>query len=206
MTMASASDAPLLGTLYLDVETTGVGSFRPPTQRLLQLAWILDSTGPVRETSHLISDVDSDVSPHVPHDITIEKCRKTGVPFDAAFDALLADLRLCGTVVAHNLDFDWGTLLNELRLRGRPASDLTAAAEPAVKLCTMKSTTGLCRLPKAGTRFTGFKYPTLRELHVKVVGGEPAERLHDALNDCRVLRRCHVALRASYRLAELGCK
>lgn len=192
-------------TLYLDVETTGVGSFRPPTQRMLQLAWIVDDGNEVCENSHLISDLGADffVSPHVPHDITPERCRREGVPFAAAFGALMVDLRRSAAVVAHNLDFDWGTLLNETRLRGLEAEEAELAGLRIDKLCTMRSTVGLCGLkPNRTKRFSGFKLPKLSELHVKLLGEEPAERLHDALNDCRVLRRCHIALRR--RLASDG--
>ena len=168
--------------LYFDTETDGIGGFRPPTQRLVQLAWQCgDQWG-----NDLINDV-QDINPAVPHPHTVSDCRACGVAFEDAFARFNAALQECDLAVAHNLDFDWGVLRHELETRGMDACalDETMASKG---YCTMKSTVQLCQMPKA--KGTGFKWPRLEELYAHLTGEAPTVALHDALNDVRVLRTC----------------
>jgi DNA polymerase III epsilon subunit-like protein len=92
-----------------------------------------------------------------------------------------------GTVlVAHNLDYDWGVLASEfVRLR----KSLAVLEIPGI--CTMKSTTEVCRLPRPGG--FGYKWPTLEELHVCLFGST-YERTHDASRDLEACARCFFKL------------
>ena len=55
-------------SLILDTETNGIGTFRPARQRIVQWSWI---TADGEERDYFIKGAD-EISPTVPHDITIE--------------------------------------------------------------------------------------------------------------------------------------
>ena len=177
-----------MAVLYFDTETDGLGGFRPPTQRLVQLAWEYDGVA----HSFLINDVAS-ISPHVPHPHTVQDCAEKGVPFAHAFEAFMRDLRVCDTAVAHNMAFDRGVLENEQRVRGADAGELSRLLGRK-GFCTMVSTTDLCMLPSKSKFGRGYKYPKLGELYFHLFRVEPGVDLHDAGNDTAVLKECHEAL------------
>ena len=178
-------------TIFLDVETTGIGSFRPPKQRIMQLSWIYNDN----EFNFFIDDV-TKVSPSVPHDITIEYCHKHGVSFSHAFSILLRHLQDCDKLVCHNVDFDISSIAFELKIRKhkeystykRIIKDLISSND---LICTMKSTVDLCKLPLSKN---AFKFPKLSELYFHLFGKQPHLELHDSLNDCILLRQCYSKL------------
>jgi hypothetical protein len=179
--------------LFLDVETDGLGGFRPPTQRVMQVAWVLADLaegGAREEASFYVQGVRA-VNPRVPHDITPKRCWEQGVPFEEAARGLADALGRADCIVAHNAEFDVGCILRELQLRGcedEEVGGLVSMMKGAPVVCSMRETIDFCGLPRA--RGGGLKFPTLSELHVAVTGEVPREALHDALNDCRVLERC----------------
>ena len=174
--------------LFFDTETNGYGGFRPPTQRLVQLAWSIED----ESQDHLVDDVER-VNPEVPHDHTPERCKRDGIPFSQLFDSFMVDLRRCTKIVAHNLAFDWGVIEHELRVRGMhgPIAEFNELMK-SKSFCTMKTTTDMCRLPSKSVYFKGFKYPKLSELYAHLFGAPPDEeqlgKLHDAMVDVRVLQ------------------
>ena len=180
--------------LFLDVETNGIGSFRPPTQRIMQISWIYNDC----DYDFFINDV-NDVSPNVPHDITVEHCHKHGVTWDHAFSLLLQHLQDCDKVICHNADFDISSIAFELKTRKhrsyskykRIVKDFCNSGD---LVCTMKSTVDLCKLPLSKT---SFKFPKLSELHFHLFGNEPDLTLHDSLHDCKVLQKCFAELENS---------
>lgn len=170
-------------TLYFDTETNGIGSFRPATQRLVQLAWEFDGT----EGDSLIDDVE-EINPEVPHPHSVKSCAANGVGFFSAMAPFVTALRQCDTVVAHNLDFDQGVLQHEYQQRGADFTEIGCLLRQK-GICTMKRTVQLCRLPsKHGN---GYKWPRLEELYNVLTGETPQLALHDALNDVKVMKRCH---------------
>ena len=179
-----------MNVLYFDTETNGIGAFHPSTQRLVQLAWSMNGEA----QSFLINDVRA-INPQVPHPHTVQSCSKEGVSFDRAFGAFMAALRACEMLVAHNIAFDRSTLAHELHMRGasRTTVDEFARHVRAKAYCTMQNTTSLCQLPSRSKRHTGYKYPTLAELHKHLFETVPTG-LHDASVDVDVLRRCFEAL------------
>ena len=173
--------------VILDIETNGIGSFSPPTQRAVQISWIVLPNG--AERNFFIDDVHKiSSSPTYPcKHITVDRLRREGVPFDVALRALVADLEGDPVIVAHNARFDVGVLLNECMVRGSTfdISDITI-------ICTMLQMTRHCG-QRSGRRT--FKWPSLSELHLRIFGKLPSESLHDSVEDCRVLRRCYAACR-----------
>ena len=176
--------------LFLDFETDGYGSFRPPTQKIVQLGYILGD----KEVSIFNSDVDK-VNPQVPHPFDADYLRTNGVPFKNIMEKFLVDLKSCDGICAHNAKFDLGCLKHELFSRcGGNYNDVLKDplyGEIIKELLkktivdTMVISTPICKLKG---KF-GYKWPTLEELHVFCFEEKPDETLHDALNDCRVTKR-----------------
>ena len=182
--------------LYFDTETDGIGGFRPPTQRLVQLAWEYNDT----QGDALINDVKS-INPEVPHPHSVEDCASNGVHFEEAFAPFINALRQCDVAIAHNLDFDRGVLIHELTQRHLDASEFTSLMD-AKGYCTMKNTVQLCKIPPRGNG-RGYKWPRLEELYTHLTGEAPTLALHDAMNDVNVMRTC-VHLLAERQLAGLA--
>ena len=172
--------------LYLDSETNGIGGFRPPSQRLVQLAWIYNNI----PKTYFINDVTS-ISPDVPHTITIEQCNSEGKPFDYVFAEFYHDFVNSSLVVAHNLEFDMGILKYELKQRN---SEMYKIFKEHVKVkqfqCTMKDSINICKI-KHSPQSTSYKFPKLSELYIHYYNQPPSITPHDALNDCYILKMCH---------------
>ena len=175
----------LADVLFFDTETNGYGSFRPSTQRLVQLAWSMGDT----HHDMLVNDVAA-INPDVPHDHTTTRCAQQGVPFHEMLCAFMTDLRNASRVVAHNMDFDWSTMQHEMRTRGTDPAVCDEFDEIMRRkaFCTMKCTTDIVKLPR---RYGGgYKYPTLSELYQYLFQEPPTGKLHDAMVDVDVLRGC----------------
>lgn len=184
----------------LDVETNGVGGFRPPRQRIMQLAygkWDREAARELEVTSVLVSGA-GELAPRAfaVHGIPLETCETQGVPLAEAVRAMCRELEPCVAVVGHNVEFDIGCLLNQLETDGLYTELLELERLTRAKpwICTMRQGTDLCKLPKrfpsAPGTAAGYKFPTLAELHTRLFGEPPNCRLHDAAADCRVTAKC----------------
>jgi DNA polymerase-3 subunit epsilon len=116
------------------------------------------------------------------HGITHAHALQAGRELAEVLDEFLEAAERPETVlVAHNLDYDRGVLGSELVRQNRPLRFLEMPG-----ICTMKSTTDLCRLTRPGG--FGFKWPTLEELHIYVFG-HSYEGAHDAAHDLEACAR-----------------
>ena len=88
-----------------------------------------------------------------------------------------------GKIIAHNASFDVNILKNEMKHLGFPDIDLSKYV-----YCTKKNTVNLCKIPIKGKNY--YKFPKLGELYFHLFGKDPDIRLHDALNDTKVLYDC----------------
>lgn len=187
--------------LFFDCETTGLPHSRNQSvhdvggwPRLVQLGWaVYDSSRIVRESHSFIvrpSGFSIPVEASRIHGITHAEAVSAGDDVEkvlARFTAATHRGRI--TLVAHNLDFDRGVVgaeLVRLRLLG------SFLCLPAV--CTMKTTTDLCRIPKQ--HGSGYKWPKLQELHEHLFGEEYRDA-HDAVADLEACARCFFELRRS---------
>ena len=182
------SPRTLLNTmLFLDVETNGIGSFRPPNQRVVQIAWIYKD----KKKSFFINDVE-EVSEKVPHPYNVEFLKMNGISFNEGIIDFMNDIRECELIVAHNSNFDIGCLKNEFLLRGFPIN-YNRELDFKKVLCTMKSTIEYCKIPfqdKSRKSNSSFKWPKLEELYYTIFRETPDIILHDALNDCIITQKC----------------
>jgi len=189
--------------LFFDCETTGLPRtrfFNPEDvdgwPHLVQIAWgRYDLRGnPEDARSHIVRPngfmIPADATKI--HGITHAHALRVGRELAEVLDEFLEAVERPGTtLVAHNLDYDRGVLGGELVRRNRSLRFLEMAG-----ICTMKSTTEICRLPRPGGGF-GFKWPTLEELHTYVFG-HSYEGAHDATADIGACAR------AFFKLLEAG--
>ena len=194
--------APPRRFFFFDCETTGLPRtryFSPDDvdgwPRLVQIAWgRYDSRGSAADAGCRIIRPDGFRIPADAtkiHGISQARALREGVALEAVLDEFLEAAEKPGTVlVAHNLAYDFGVVGGELVRTNKPLRILDIPG-----ICTMKSTTDLCRLPRPGG--FGFKWPTLEELHLWVFG-RPYEGAHDAARD---LEAC---ARSFFKLLEAG--
>lgn len=187
--------------LFFDCETTGLPRsryFSPDDvdgwPRLVQIAWAhYDLRGnPEDVRSHIVRPdgfmIPADATKI--HGISHAHALRTGGDLADILDEFLEAVERPGTtLVAHNLDYDRGVLGGELVRQRKPLRFLEIPG-----ICTMKSTTELCRLPRPGG--FGLKWPTLEELHIYVFG-HSYEGAHDAASDLEACARSFFKLLAA---------
>jgi DNA polymerase-3 subunit epsilon len=179
--------------LFFDTETTGLPkSHKAPLEeldnwpRMVQLAWATCSDGTaVPETRNYIIKPDGYTIPAFVaniHGITTERAIAEGVLEE--FRDAIGDADL---LVAHNMAFDEKIAGAEF-LRAKFFNHL----EDKPRLCTMRCSTGLCRIPQKNGR--GYKWPKLAELH-QILFNRGFDGAHDARNDVAAGVRCYWELR-----------
>ena len=175
--------------LFLDTETNGEGGFKPPRHDIVQLAWIYNGC----VNSFYIKGA-TKMNSHVPHDISLEFLDSNGTEFEKVWPEFKKDFKQAEKIVSHNLDFDIGILVHALESRIFSKKHIDMLNEKAEKIgvCTMKKATGFCKIPKTGygAKYPGWKWPTLTEWYKVLFSNDPLLTLHDAKNDCVILKEC----------------
>jgi DNA polymerase III epsilon subunit-like protein len=187
--------------LFIDTETTGKFNFKadvahPSQPRIVQLAACMADdvlSAPSASFVALICPNRWEIPKEASdiHGHTTEDCQKGGIPILAALGTLYEMANRCSRVVAHNLDFDYAMIDSESY-----RSDCANPLQGLEKYCTMKSATGICKLPG---RYGDFKWPTLAETHRHFFGSEP-EDAHDAMGDVLTCMKCY------YQIQSIGKK
>ncbi len=178
--------------LFFDTETTGVPKNYKASPmdvdnwpRIIQLAWAtFDDNGIMLQSAcDLIKPNGWEIPKEkfwIDNGFSTEKSLIEGIDIQVALQSFLNQLNICESMVAHNMDFDSPIVAAEMirinfRSTNRPK-----------KICTMKESTNICRIPGSYGRF---KWPKLVELHVHLFGNE-FEGAHDALNDVMACAKC----------------
>jgi DNA polymerase III epsilon subunit-like protein len=186
--------------VFIDCETTGLPLCRDALYtdtevwpRVVSFAFIIaDSDAGIRAHGYsLIRPVGFSIpaaATHI-HEITTAYAQRHGRDLREVMLEFLGQLRAHtpGLVVAHNIDFDVPIVAAESHRLGLPV--------PLVRLrryCTMKSTTGLVRIPR--TR-NSYKWPRLTELYWHLFG-RPHESAHNSLGDVAATLECYCELSA----------
>ncbi len=171
-------------TLIFDTETTGLVNHKSPDHSIqpwpVQIACILVCDNKIVNSASII------VNPGVPiseeaaniHGITQEMVDKYGLSMKAATGLFINFLNLSDRLVAHNIDFD--LIVTEAMIyRALADYDISKFREKG-RVCTMHSTTNLCRLPG---KYGKFKWPKLEEAYKMIVDPKGFEGAHDAMID-----------------------
>ena len=158
--------------------------------RVIQLAFLLTSScgTPISARQFLIKPDSFSIpsSATLVHGITTEQALLEGTPLLAALQEFHACLESATTLVAHNLSYDQNVLGAEFLRCGLP-NPLPRARG----VCTMLSATDFCAIPGRH----GFKYPSLRELHVKLFNTNLMVA-HSALADVQACANCFFELKS----------
>jgi DNA polymerase III epsilon subunit-like protein len=188
--------------LFFDCETTGLPEIRyfspevaDKWPHIVQLAWARhDGRGDLQAVRcHIVKPDGFEIPPDSTriHGISDAHARRVGRGLAEVLDEFLEEAgRPETTLVAHNLDYDFGVVGAELVRTRRPLRFLELPG-----ICTMKGTTELCQLPRPGGGF-GFKWPTLEELHLYCFGCS-YEGAHDAGHDIKACARAFFKLLAA---------
>lgn len=174
--------------LFIDTETTGRFLSGRPPPRLVELAWVLcDRQGSVlmeRAMTVVPEGFTIPLSAVKVHGITTADARRDGVLLRDALTNLTQTAQQADWVVAHNLSYDRRIISEECE-RVRCADPLS----PLQGWCTMVGSARYCGI----RRQSGYKWPTLSELH-EAIFGYPYEGAHRALEDAQACARCFFAL------------
>lgn len=182
--------------LFFDTETTGKitdykASFKEVDKfpRITQFAWQLyNSEGKLFKSFQSLVKPDGWQVPKeeffIKNNMSTERCEKEGRPIKPMLEQFLIELNACKYLLAHNMNFDLPVTASEMYRLGFQAKN-----KPQ-KICTMQSTTDICRLPGP----YGFKWPSLQELH-KFLFGCDFEGAHDASDDVTAMAKCFFELK-----------
>ena len=182
--------------LFFDVESTGKitdykASFKEVEKfpRITQFAWQLyNLEGKLFKSFQSLVKPDGWEVPKeeffIKNNMSTERCEKYGRPIKPMLEQFLNELEGCKYLLAHNMNFDLPVTASEMYRLG-----LQAKNKPQ-KICTMQSTTDICRLPGP----YGFKWPSLQELH-KFLFGCDFEGAHDASDDVTATAKCFFELK-----------
>lgn len=188
--------------IFFDTETTGLPKKwgEPETNfenypRLVQLAWaVFNEKGNIcAQSEYIIKPTGFEISEQASqvHGITTEIAKLKGVVIAevlALFRLVVKTYSERGDIkiIAHNMDFDKSIINSECH-----RNDLLPIISSDLNLfCTMKSTTGLCKI--RGNY--GYKYPKLSELHERLFGCD-FEGAHDAKADVEATAKCFFELK-----------
>ncbi len=150
--------------------------------RLVQIAWNLYS-----DDNSLIHKICRIVKPQgfvIPrestaiHNITHDYASENGEDLEDVINNFIMDLRICDTLVAHNIDFDINVIKSELIRLNKPTYDI----DNVLTYCTMKNNT-----------VRGGRYPKLSALYTRLIGPIDSRTiLHDAQADCDLCSEIYI--------------
>lgn len=181
--------------IVFDVETTGLPKNRYSHPKnfhnwpyIVQISWIIVNDNKKIEKSFIIKP-DKYTIPEDSikiHNITNEIANKEGVLVKNVLEDFDKDCKEVDFILAHNSEFDKNVVLASFYRNNINTKNL----KEKKTLCTMKSTTELCKLPGN----YGYKYPRLEELYFFLFKKKPTGRLHNSLEDVRITLECYKEL------------
>jgi len=170
--------------IVLDIETDGIGTFRPGRQRPIQVCYVkCDQDGNiVKEYNNFIKGVQLIRSPVFPPDWSLEQINREGIDMTECVREIENDIDEHTMIVGHNIDFDIDCIVHL-----SPSNKISQTK----RICTMKNSVQFCKLPRkgAGSHYGGYKWPKLPELSkcLDIVVDE--SRLHDASYDIELTKK-----------------
>jgi len=167
--------------LVFDLETNGIGKFRPPTQTVTQLAFIkFDKDGNnLDQFSSLVKGA-TEINNSIPSvKFTLEEIDSKGIDLKTVLEKFLDAIDHNTILYAHNADFDTSIIKRDSLKYGLKL--------PANKIvCTMRSSTNFCKIKND----YGYKWPSLNELASILNVEHQEDSFHDALYDCNITKKC----------------
>ena len=177
-----------------DIETDGlIGENSYPN--ILQISWIImDVEGIVyKKVTELIKgDYNFNLEAFRINKISLDIINKLGKNPNDVYSELMLDLKYCDYIVAHNLDFDYNVLKNEIE-----KYNVKFPQKEFKKICTMK-------LNYRNKENIGIdkKYPSLTELY-EFLFKTKTQQIHNAQSDVMILSKCFREIILRHRTAKL---
>ena len=185
----------MLKYIVFDVETTGLPKNYNASPKLfnlwphiVQFSWIICEEDKIEEKTFIIKPnnyVIPDESIKI-HNITNEEATKNGYSLKNVIQSFIKDCDKVNYLVAHNASFD----INVILAACYKTKSNTIFLKNKKIICTMKTTTDLCKLPGK----YGYKYPKLEELFMYLFKNKPTTTLHNSLEDSKVTLKCYKEL------------
>ena len=170
-------------SLIFDTETTGLVNHKTPDHTKqpypVQLACVIIQDNKVTNIASVLINpgVSVDEGATATHGITQEKIESLGISLKAATGLFLNFIKKADRIVAHNIDFD--LIVTEAMIYRALADFEMDIYRRIPRVCTMNSTTNLCKLPGK----YGYKWPKLEEAYKILVDPKGFSGAHDALAD-----------------------
>jgi DNA polymerase-3 subunit alpha len=192
--------------LIFDAETSGLPKFGNKSSYKGDQPWIVQISAILCSEDKILSELNTIIAPNgrkidpkaeKTHGISAKFADEFGLNEETVADMFCEMLTIPDLAVGHNIDFDL-LLVSSLLYR----NNMEEAAEflnsdDFEKFCTMKKSTNLCKIPNP--RRSGFKWPTLIELH-NFLFGEKFDSAHSASADTHATMRCY------YEMLKRGIK
>jgi len=181
--------------IVFDVETTGLPknyNIQPKLFKLwphiVQFSWIVYDENKQHEKSFIIKPNNYEIPEKSVkiHNITNKDAIEKGTSLKTVLVEFMNDCNNVDYLVAHNASFDISVILAACY---RTKNNVTFLLNKKV-ICTMKSTTSICKLPGK----YGYKYPKLEELYIYLFKDKPTVTLHNALEDAKITLKCYQEL------------
>ncbi len=173
--------------LFFDTETTGF----PPLARLVQISWqIWENDKKIDKKNYIIYPENFIIPAQAAqiHGITTEIAIEKGEDLEKVMTEFNEDLNTVDTIVAHNYNFDKQIVMGEFK-----RLSIFTIFEQIPNIDTMKSSTYYLKLPKKNSRYKGYKYPRLEELH-RFLFNEDFDNAHSADADVDATVKCFFEL------------
>lgn len=167
--------------LVFDVETNGIGGFRPPEQIVTQIAFIkFDIDGNILDQYSSIVKGATEINNSIPSvKFTLDDINAKGIDLKIAIQRFLDAIDDNTILVAHNAEFD-GSIIK------RDSKKYKLKIPHAQVFCTMKSSTNYCKIRNK----YGYKWPSLNELATCMNIENNENNFHDAFYDCSITKDC----------------
>jgi len=179
--------------LFFDTETTGLprnwqasSSDLENWPRLVQIAWVLYENGVETSSRDFIIKPEGfsiPIDASNIHGITTERAEREGVVLQLVLNEFQDLVARADFLVAHNISFDEKIVGAEFLRKNMP-NDLVSKKT----ICTKEISTNFCAIPSVHGR-SGYKWPKLSELHLKLFGAELVD-FHNALADVNAVVKC----------------
>ena len=164
------------------------------SSRCLELSWFVLSTetNNIKEKKSFLLLHDGVFPENNPsafkvHKISNQMYKEEGKDPKEVLREFAKDLAQADLLVGHNLQFDKHVVLSELYRYGleKEAEEL----RDIPTLCTMQTTTDICKIPNPHPYYGGYKVPRLTELYEYLFHKNPNQQ-HRAEDDVRITVEC----------------
>ena len=168
--------------IFIDVETNGIGTFRPPTQIITQISFIkTDLDGNILQNFSKLIKGAKDVADIKEVVFTVEQLNNEGISLEEALNVVKEAFQDNSMFISHNAEFDFSII-------NRDAEKLGISINIENFFCTMKKSENFCKI--LSSKKNQYKWPKLSELAEKLKIEYDSSRLHNSEYDIMILKDC----------------